>query len=194
MHSRDVALVGLAVDIAGAILLARSFMVKGVIDIYDETATRVGRNLALVKSTMIQRSEAWGGAALLFIGFALQIIAALEVGAGAAAFSGWWGLVVLLGIAGAVFAGTFHACARLGRQSFHRWALRNYDGHAFAAPGTPQEEQELLHHGRLYDLEPRKDEPLDTFAARLSQTVAILGKRYRGKLSLPSDIVKKPTP
>jgi hypothetical protein len=187
MDAKDVALVGLSVDISGAILLARGFMMKGVLDIYDETGTRLGRNLAMVKSAMLQRAEAWAGASLLFVGFSLQILAALEVRSGPGLIVGWLGLGELLALSGLVFLAGFWACGWLGRRQFYEWALRKWDGQGRVLPKDSHEEQELEHYGRLYDVKRRKAEDVGAFLNRLNAAVAVLGKRHRGKLVLPSD-------
>jgi signal transduction histidine kinase len=191
MDGRDVALVGLSVDISGAILLARGFMMKGVLDIYDETGTRLGRNLAMVKSAMLQRVEAWAGAGLLFVGFALQILAALEVRSGSRLIVGWWGLAELLALAAVLFVACFRTCTWLGRRQFYEWALRNWDGKGFTLPKDSHEEQELDHYGRLYDVQRRNGEDVSAFLARLNAAIAELGKRHRGKLALPCDTKKQ---
>jgi hypothetical protein len=187
VHSKDVALLGLAVDIAGAVLLARGFMMKSIMDIYDETRTRLGGSLSLVKSAMIQRAEAWGGAGLLMLGFFLQILAALEVGAGEPLFAGWFGLLVLLTLAGALFGAFYWLCDRTGRHRFYDWALRNYDSKPFTMPEGSNREEEIFQYGRLYDVKPKSGESAAAFLVRLNEAVAILGKRHRGKLALPSD-------
>ncbi len=188
MDARDVALVGLSLDISGAVLLARGFMMKGVLDIYDETGTRLGRNLAMVKSAMLQRSEAWAGAALLIAGFALQILAALEVRSGPRLIIGWLGLIALAAMSAAVFWLSFLACARFGNRRFYEWALRNWSGRLFELPKNGHEEQELDHYGRLYDVPRHKGEDVASFLSRLNETVRVLGDRHRGRLHLPSDI------
>jgi len=191
MDAKDVGLVGLAVDIPGAILLARGFMMKRVLDIYDETGTRFGRNLAMVKSVMLQRAEAWAGAALLLVGFSLQIVAALDVRSGPRLIVGWLGLFELLVFSAVVFLACFRACTWLGRRRFYEWALRNWDGKQFALPKDSREEQELDHCGRLYDVERQSGEEVGAFLTRLNHAVAALGRRHRGKLVLPSDAEKK---
>jgi len=187
MDAKDVALVGLSVDISGAILLARGFMMKRVLDIYDETGTRLGRNLAMVKSVMLQRAEAWAGAALLLVGFSLQIVAALEVSSGPRLIVGWLGLFELLVFSAVVFLACFRACTCLGKRRFYEWALRNWDGKQFALPKDSHNEQELDHYGRLYDVERQSGEEIGAFLTRLNDAVAVLGKRHRGKLVLPTD-------
>lgn len=191
MDAKDITLIGLAGDIAGAALLAHGFMVKGVLDIYDETGTRLGRNLAMVKSVMLQRSEAWGGAVLLLGGFALQILAALEVSAGPRRFVGWGWFVALLAFSAALLVVGSATCVWLGKRRFYEWALRNYEGKPSLPPKNAHEEQELYHYGRLYDVVRRKDEDVDVFLTRLNEVVATLGRRHRGKLSLPSDAETK---
>ncbi len=76
----------------------------------------------------------------------------------------------------------------MGAIHFYSWALRRYDGNTLGAPQNVHEEQELLHHGRLYGLAPVTGESLVAFSVRLNERLDQLGRKYRGRVSLPGDV------
>jgi hypothetical protein len=185
MHATDVALFGLALDISGAVLLARGFMVKTLPEMSYESATFFGRNVFLLRSGLLQRTEAWGGAILLFFGFVLQILGSLKVFPDSVprVIVGWLGLAGLLATAVAVFASSQYAARRIGSRQFYKYKLRNYASGKPYPSATVQDKDALLRESVLYDLPLRNGESPVTYAARLTQRVETLGVKYRSKVT-----------
>jgi hypothetical protein len=67
-------LIGLILDIIGAWFLAKSFVIKNIEQMENETTTYVGGNAFLLESMQEQRIEARFGFRFLFSGFLFQII------------------------------------------------------------------------------------------------------------------------
>jgi hypothetical protein len=73
MNSYDVIFFGLWTEICAGVVFASSFMLKTPEATADEVAMRFGQNIAMFRSALFQRAEAWCGAVLLVVGFALQL-------------------------------------------------------------------------------------------------------------------------
>ena len=74
LHTYDLIIVGLTLDAAGGFSLAKGFMMKRPLDALREAQTRLGGNSTLVRSALLQRSEAVVGGGLLMLGFTLQLL------------------------------------------------------------------------------------------------------------------------
>jgi hypothetical protein len=106
MHPYDFIFVGLALDLVGAVVLAKGFMFKNPQAAHFESLTIVGSNPFLLKSSILQRGEACAGAGLLVAGFLLQIWGNLDGGI-AASEPGWvnsLGRMLLVAIAAVAVA------------------------------------------------------------------------------------------
>lgn len=68
----DFIILGLTVDLCGGLILAKGFVFKSIPSVIREAQTRLGGNSAMVRSALLQRSEAVLGGLLLAIGFGLQ--------------------------------------------------------------------------------------------------------------------------
>lgn len=183
-HPSDVAVVGLGLDIAGAVLLARGFMMKHLQDIQDEVQTVAGGNQFLLKSGLFQRAEARAGGSLLFVGFLLQMLGSLNLFSTSAPrfVVGVHGLLVLLPLSGTVYVTAQQLASRIARGQFYEWKLRGYDGaRLFKPPATPQEEEQLRRLARLYDIRTHPGEPMAILAERLNDTVSAWALRQRAK-------------
>jgi hypothetical protein len=192
MHPTDVALLGLALDIGGAILLARGFVMKHLEEAYYESRTFLDGNVFLLKSALLQRAEAWGGAILLVVGFLLQIFGSLHsTPAGAPRrIVGLPGLVELVAVAAGSFVIGWWLSGRIGSRQFYEYKLRNYTpGQPFAST-TVADKEELLRAGVLYDVRPRHGEAAAAFATRLTEQVDVLGRKHRGKVKKPPEEAK----
>ena len=88
MHPYDYIFSGLALDVVGAMVLAKGFMLKDPQAAYYEGLMIFGSNPHLLKSALLQRAEARVGAGFLIIGFLLQIWGSLHGGI-AASEPGW---------------------------------------------------------------------------------------------------------
>lgn len=189
MHATDVTLLGLALDISGAVLLARGFMIKALPEMFYESRTFFDGNVYLLRSGLLQRSEAWGGAILLMLGFMFQILGSLRLFPDSASrmIVGWPGLIGLLAVAAVVFASGKYIAGRIGSRQFYEYKLRNYaPGDHFAA-ATVKDKEELLRASLLYDLPIRVNESPVAYAARLTKRVEALGLKHRGKVTKPSE-------
>ncbi len=71
--SQIIIISGLALDIIGAIFLAKGFMAKKIQEIINETATFLGRNKHFQDSLIKQKIEAIIGASFLLLGFLFQV-------------------------------------------------------------------------------------------------------------------------
>lgn len=69
-----VLMVGLGLDIFGALFLAKGFMAKRIKDIVEESGTYWGFNMYLRDSLAQQQVEAWIGGCSLALGFLCQVI------------------------------------------------------------------------------------------------------------------------
>lgn len=88
IHPYDLIFSGMALDIVGAVILAKGFMFKNPEDAYRESQTMIGGNDPFLKSTLLQREEAGVGAFFLIAGLFLQICGNLHGGI-AASEPGW---------------------------------------------------------------------------------------------------------
>jgi hypothetical protein len=189
MHTTDVTLAGLALDISGAVLLARGFMMKALPEMFYESRTFFDGNVYLLRSGLLQRSEAWGGAVLLMLGFVLQILGSLRLFPDSAPriIVGWPGLIGLLAVAAVVFASGKYIAGRVGSRQFYEYKLRNYaSGDPYAA-ATVKDKEELLRASVLYDLPIRVNESSVAYATRLTKRVEVLGLKHRGRVTKPSE-------
>jgi len=189
MHATDVTLSGLALDISGAVLLARGFMMKALPEMFYESRTFSDGNIHLLRSGLFQRSEAWGGAILLMLGFMLQILGSLRLFPHSAPrmIVGWPGFIGLLVVAAVVFALGKYIAGRISSRQFDEYKLRNYaPGDAYAS-ATTKDKEGLRRASVLYDLPIRANESPKAYADRLTKRVEVLGLKHRGKVTTPSE-------
>ncbi len=183
MHPFDVIFVGLALDVAGALVLAKSFMLKDPQDAYYEGLPVFGGNNGLLKSALLQRGEARVGGSLLVVGFVLQMWGNLHGGI-AASEPGWinsTGRMILVGILVGIATVCFVAFAgHQSRRAFYHVFFRNYAGQTKLHPADGDATW-FDRTGRLYDLKRRTEEPNEAFLGRLEQRRVELGKRYGGQ-------------
>jgi hypothetical protein len=97
MHPIDIVFVGLAFDVAGAVILAKGFIVKTWDEARLESLSLYGANSHYIRGALLQRAEAITGALLLVVGYFLQMGANLT-GAVEASTLGWANSVARLGL------------------------------------------------------------------------------------------------
>jgi hypothetical protein len=165
----DLIFVGLFIDVAGAFVLASSFMMKTPVDAADEAATRFGQNIALFRSAIFQRAEAWCGAMLLGFGFALQLIGNYQ-NASATAGLGVLNTWQRVGGAGIVL----WAIAWLLLMAFRLDAQERFLEHVFAS--LPPEQMNAavppgsaFRMARLWGVRPMPNEGAEELAVRLTE-------------------------
>lgn len=183
MHPYDIIFVGLVMDVAGAVILAKGFMFKSPQVAYFEALMIAGSNPHFFKSALLQRVEAQIGAAFLVIGFLLQIWGNLHGGI-AASEAGWIDSVekVLLvaAVTAAAAAMALYFVSRRARQEFYRLFFRSYKPNQNLAPP----DNDATWYDRLsmiLDLKRRSGESDNQFLERVRQRYAALGTRYGGK-------------
>jgi hypothetical protein len=183
MHSYDFIFVGLALDIAGALLLAKSFMLKDPQDAYYEGLPVYGGNHSLLKSALLQRGEARVGGGLLVVGFVLQIWGNLHGGI-AATEPGWissTSRMILVAILVALVAAMLLLLAgHRARISFYRVFFRNYAGQTRLHPAAGDATW-FDRTARLYDTKRKAGESDEALLARLERRRIDLGTRYGGQ-------------
>jgi hypothetical protein len=124
----DFILTGLTLDVAGGLMLAKGFMLKGLKVIVREGVTRSGGNGAFVTSALLQQSEAWLGGTLLTLGFGAQMWGNLHGGPSVNDL-GYINSPSRLAVLGVVVAAVSYVAMWVG----HRYALSRRDRH-FAGP------------------------------------------------------------
>lgn len=183
MHPYDFIFVGLALDLVGAVVLAKGFMFKNPQAAHYESLSIVGSNPFLLKSSILQRGEACVGAALLVVGFLLQIWGNLHGGI-AASEPGWVNslgrmLVVLIG-AVAVAIVLVSLVTSNARAKFRRIFFRNVSVEVRLKP-TPSD---LTWHDRmslLLDLKRHRGETDAELFTRIETRWSELVKQYGGR-------------
>jgi hypothetical protein len=160
---------GLFVDIAGAVVLASSFMLKTPAQAADEAATRFGQNIALFRSALYQRNEAWCGATLLAGGFIFQMIGNYQnalntMGVGVLHS---WPRVIVAGILSWVLAYLLLVAFRLD-------ARERFLEHVFASVSAEDRDKAVpadsaFRMARLWDVRVQRDETATELAVRLTE-------------------------
>jgi hypothetical protein len=183
MHPFDLIFIGLACDVVGAVVLAKSFMLKDPQDAYYEGLPVFGGNKSLLKSALLQRSEARVGGAFLVAGFVLQMWGNLHGGI-AATQPGWinstWRMVLVTVMSACVALVALWIARRQSSAAFHQILFRDYSGQTKLHP-TEGDATWFDRTGRLYDTKRRAGESDQAFLARLEQRRIALGKRYGGR-------------
>jgi hypothetical protein len=120
----DFIILGLTLDLFGGLILAKGFIFKSIPSAVREAQTRFGGNSTMVRSLLLQRSEAILGGFLLASGFALQAWGNFH-GGPAANELGWinsrFRLLAML-FTVAVFSAALWSV-------FRWWALRSFRHH-----------------------------------------------------------------
>lgn len=184
MHPYDLIFLGLAFDIAGALLLAKGFMFKGIREAHAESLMIWGGNSHIVRSQLLQRAEAQVGAFFLIAGFGLQIWGNLHGGI-AANQPGWIDSVprlIIIALATAILASAALALAR-------RYALVQFYKLFFAANRTapaeiPKDDKTWFERQAVILRLPRRANETDNdFFVRLSQRWQALAAKYTPNLN-----------
>ena len=182
-HPYDVIFAGLALDIAGAVVLAKGFMLKESQAAYYEGLMVLGGNNHLLKSAILQRAEAQVGASLLIAGFLLQMWGNLH-GAVSASELGWansmWRVLVVAAMAAVFAAGCLKCALHFARGQFFRVFFRDYAGQTKLHPQA-DDSTWFDRTSRLLDVPRRDGESNDALLMRLEARRIELGKRYGGK-------------
>jgi hypothetical protein len=182
IHPYDLIFVGLALDIMGAIILAKGVMFKGVREAYFESRTVFGGNSHLLKSALLQRAEAKLGAVLLVSGFAFQVWGNLHGGI-AASDAGWINStprVIVVVVASALVSVLLLRLFQWGaRVAFYRVFFRNYKGETLTVPDGDR--TWLDRNAYLLDLKRRANESDADLLARVEARRSRLGPRHRGQ-------------
>jgi hypothetical protein len=183
MHPYDLILTGLAIDVTGAVVLAKGFMMKHPQAAYYEGLMILGGNNHLLKSAILQRAEAWVGGGLLIAGFVMQIWGNLRGGVSANEL-GWINstprMVVILAAAVAFASLCLRIALRIARAQFFRIFFRNYKGQTQLHPQA-DDATWFDRTARLYDLPRRRGEEDGAFLTRLENRRVEFGKRYGGQ-------------
>jgi hypothetical protein len=183
MHAYDIIFTGIALDLVGAVVLAKGFMVKNPQRAYFEALTVVGANLHLLRSALIQRIEAQIGAAFLTGGFLLQIWGALSGGISAnepgviSTFPRALGLVCAA-------AGLAWLCLRLGgRHANSAFYPVLFSDSTFTAPlPSNQSKGWNIRMAEILGVRPQPGEPGVELYGRIERRRAELAAQYSGKL------------
>jgi hypothetical protein len=183
MGPYDLIFTGLAADVVGSVVLAKSFMLKDPQDAYYEGLPVMGGNNTFLKSTLLQRGEARVGGGLLVAGFLLQMWGNLHGGI-AATGPGWINsigrvIAVVLGVA-CVAAILLWLAGRSARAAFYRIVFRNYSGQTTLHPAK-DDATWFDRTARLYDIKRLRDESDEQLLKRLEARRIELGNRYGGK-------------
>ena len=183
MHPYDIIFAGLALDIVGAVVLAKGFMLKNPQEAYYEALMIAGGNSHLLKSSLLQRAEAQVGAGLLVSGFLFQIWGNLHGGI-AAAQPGCVDSVprMLLVVIGAVAVALawWRLASLSARAKFYRIFFRKFSAEAKLSLQTS--DPTLCHRlSLLLDVKLRRGESDAQHMARLETRRVQLGKQYGGQ-------------
>jgi len=183
MHPYDFIFAGLALDIVGAVVLAKGFMLKNPQVAYYEGLMIVGVNSHLLQTSLLQRAEAQVGAGLLVLGFALQVWGNLHGGIEATG-PGWVDsitrmLIVVLGAVVVAAVWLYVALSR-ARAKFYRIFFRNFSAEAIL---IPQAQDTTWYHrmSLLLNIKRRRGESDVQFLPRLEARRVELGTRYGGQ-------------
>jgi hypothetical protein len=150
MHPYDWIILGLSLDVAGGLTLAKGFMLKRMDDIMRESRTHFGRNSFLVKAGLMQKAEATVGGTLLAAGFGAQLVGTFVGGPAANELGHRW-----------------------ARERFRAFFFRGYTA---TAPALAGDDWDGL--AWLYDTVRQKGETDDALRERLEELRRSLGPRY----------------
>ncbi|OFW09456.1 MAG: hypothetical protein A3G20_06995 [Acidobacteria bacterium RIFCSPLOWO2_12_FULL_59_11] len=183
MHPYDFIFVGLSLDLVGAVVLAKGFMFKNPQAAHYESLTIVGSNPFLLKSSMLQRGEAFVGGALLVLGFLLQIWGNLHGGI-AASEPGWVNsvgrmLLVAVGTV-AVAIASVRVVTSNARANFHRIFFRDVSADKKLKP-TPGDPTWYDRMSLLLDLRRHRGETDADLLTRIEARWVALAKQYGDK-------------
>ncbi len=183
MHPYDFIFVGLALDLVGAVVLAKGFMFKNPEAAHYESLTIVRGNPFVLKSSMLQRGEACVGAALLVLGFLLQIWGNLHGGI-AASEPGWVNslgrmLLVAIGTIAVAIASVWVVTSN-ARAKFHRIFFRDVSA-AVKLKLTPGDPTWYDRMSLLLDLKRHGGETDADLLTRIEARWVELAKQYGGK-------------
>ena len=178
MHPYDCIILGLIFDLAGAILLAKGFILKRPQDILREARALSGRNAFLVKSGLYQKAEAWVGGGFLVVGFLAQLWGNFH-GAPAANELGLIGqredlFAVCLGVFGAAW-GCLTIAHHRARETFRGYFFGGFDP---AKEIEPLRGDDWAGLAWLYDTKRKRGATDDGLRERLELLRRELGVRY----------------
>lgn len=180
MHPYDFIFSGLALDVVGAVVLAKGFIFKNPRAAHYESLTIVGSNPFILRSALLQRAEACIGASLLMLGFLLQIWGNLHGGIEASEpgwiNSFWRMLLVVIGAIAvgvvAVYLGAWNA-----RRQFYGVFFRGVSHEAKLQP-TPKDEAWYDRMSLLLDLKRQRNEADATLLTRIQMRWSTLAKEF----------------
>lgn len=182
MHPFDLSFAGLALDVVGAVVLAKSFMLKDPQDAYYEGLPVFGGNNSLLMSALLQRGEARAGGGLLVVGFLLQMWGNLHGGI-AATQPGWinsfWRMALVVVCAAGAAMVLLWLAGRQSRAAFYRIFFRNYSGQT-KLHATEGDATWFDRTARLYDIKRQTGESDEALLRRLEEKRIELGRRYGG--------------
>lgn len=183
MHPYDFIFVGLALDLVGAVVLAKGIMFKNPQAAHYESLSIVGSNPFVLRSAILQRGEACVGAALLVVGFFLQMWGNLHGGI-AATEPGWvnsLGRMLLIWM-GAVAVATISVClvASNAKAKFHRIFFRKVSADVKLNP-TPSDSTWYDRMSLLLELKRNSGETDAELLTRVQTRWSELVKQYGGR-------------
>ena len=181
MNPYDVIFVGLSFDIAGGFALASGFMLKRPTDTFRESRNYYGYNLFLIKSSMLQRAEAWAGALLLALGFVLQMYGYFHGGVTAKDFgiiNSEVRLLELLLVVGLLSTLWVLGWRHVAKRKFRRFQAQLYDPAMPPISPRPEDPDHLDSMASLMGASRLDAESEEAFAKRLT---AIRAESYQRK-------------
>jgi hypothetical protein len=180
MHPYDLIFVGLALDLVGAVVLAKGFMFKNPQAAHYESLSIVGSNPFVLRSAILQRGEACVGAALLVVGFFLQIWGNLHGGI-AASEPGWVNSLgrMLLILMGAIAVAIISVClvTSNAKAKFHRILFRDVSADVKLNP-TPSDSTWYDRMSLLLELKRNRGETDAELLTRIQTRWGELVKQY----------------
>lgn len=183
MHPYDLIFGGLALDLVGAVVLAKGFMFKNPQAAHYESLSIVGSNPFVLRSSLLQRGEACVGAVLLVVGFLLQIWGNLHGGI-AASEPGWINSLsrMLLISMGAVAVATISVCLVTynAKAKFHRILFRDVSDDVKLKP-TPSDSTWYDRMSLLLELKRHRGETDAELLTRIQTRWSELVKQYGGR-------------
>lgn len=180
MHPYDLIFVGLALDLVGAVVLAKGFMFKDPRAAHYKSLTIVGGNPFVLRSSIQQRGEAYVGASLLVLGFLLQIWGNLHGGI-AASQPGWInsGERMLTVLAGAIGVAIIAVCIVTSRARTQFYAIffhgMSAETKLASTAGDPTWYDRM---STLLDLKRRREETNAQLLGRIQERWNELVKQY----------------